>query len=227
MSLDHLTDLELLAGWRRGDRSMGSALYHRHDEQITSFFRRNARNRADVEDLTQETFIALRESASEIANVSAYLYRIAKFKLIRYIHRIGGRPEQEDDAYLEQVVSELVPEPEYVRAQREDTRLLLRAIRRLPLKHQLVIELSFWAEKTGPEIAAILDVPIGTVASRLRHARASLEANLGELADSHEALRPTTTTLDQWRARIHDVIARLPLDDVRSRPAGREAEPDD
>ncbi|MDC0672055.1 RNA polymerase sigma factor [Nannocystis radixulma] len=228
MSPDDLTDLELLSGWRRGDRRMGSALYRRHAGPITNFFRRNARSRADVEDLTQETFVALRESDSEIANVSGYLYRIARFKLIRYIDRVSGRPEQEDDAAaLERVAGELVPEPEYVRAQREDMRLLLRAIRRLPLKHQLVIELSFWGEKSGPEIAEILDVPLGTVASRLRHAKANLEAMLGQLADSQEALRATTTTLGQWRTRIHELLAGSPPEAPASCAPGRDTEPGD
>lgn len=202
---------------------MGSALYQRHAGPITNFFRRNARNRADVEDLTQETFIALRESGSEITNVSGYLYRIARFKLIRYIHKVSGRSRQGDDAdALEQIAGELVPEPEYIRAQREDMRLLLRAIRRLPLKHQLVIELSFWGEKTGSEIAEILDVPIGTVASRLRHAKANLEAKLGELADSQEALRATTTTVGQWRARIHELYSGSPNEAPASRDPAQD-----
>ncbi|MCY0987225.1 sigma-70 family RNA polymerase sigma factor [Nannocystis sp. ILAH1] len=214
MTPDALTDLELLARWRAGDHAMGSALYRRYAPAITSFFRRNARDRADVEELAQETFIALRRSNSAVENVSAYLFQIAKFKLIGYIRKFSGLPDLMDEAAdLEQVGGEFVPEPEYIQAQREDTRLLLRAIRRLPLKHQLVIELSFWAEKTGPEIAEILAIPVGTVASRLRQAKACLVDKLRELADSHEALRATTTTVDQWRIRLRELLAQQSTDE--------------
>lgn len=213
MPHDDRSDLELLAGWRQGDRNMGSALYQRYAQPISSFFRRNVRERADVEELTQETFIALRESRSAIEHVSGYLFQIAKFKLIRHIRKAQGLPEVGDDgALMDMIAGELLPEPEYVQAQREDTRLLLRAIRRLPLKQQLVIELSFWADRSGPEIADILGIPLGTVASRLRHAKANLELLLKELADSQESLRATTTTLDQWRAGLREFLGDASAD---------------
>jgi RNA polymerase sigma-70 factor (ECF subfamily) len=220
MPYDDRSDLELLAGWRQGDRSMGSALYQRYSLPISSFFRRNVRERADVEELTQDTFIALRESRSAIEHVSGYLFQIAKFKLIRHIRKRQGLPEVGDDgALMEKVAGELLPEPEYVQAQKEDTRLLLRAIRRLPLKQQLVIELSFWADRSGPEIAEILGIPLGTVASRLRHAKANLELRLKELADSQESLRATTTTLEQWRAGLREFLGDASAD--------ADASPDD
>ena len=65
-----------------------------------------------------------------------------------------------------------------------------------------MLELSFWEGKSGPEIAAILDVPIGTVASRLRHAKSKLDEKRTELADSLEALRATTMTVAQWQQNI-------------------------
>jgi RNA polymerase sigma factor (sigma-70 family) len=198
-----LSDLELLAGWRGGDRNMGSVLYKRYAEPIAGFFRRNLRNRAEVEDLTQETFIALRGSTSVIENVSGFLFRIAFFKFTHYLRRIKGLPEVADGHDdLEHIAGELTPDPEFVQSQREDTRLLLRSIRRLSLIHQQVLELSFWEGKSGPEIAAILDVPIGTVASRLRHAKSKLDEKRTELADSLEALRATTMTVAQWQQNI-------------------------
>ena len=82
-----------------------------------------------------------------------------------------------------------------------------------------MLELSFWAEKNGPEIAAILDIPIGTVASRLRLARRDLNKKLAELADTQEALRDTTMTVAEWRQRIKNDIGHD--DDDDDDPAGR------
>ena len=146
MSLDDLSDLELLARWRAGDKASGSALFRRHVTAITNFFRRNIYDRDEVEDLTQETFMALQTSTAEIENVSGYLYRIAFFKFTRHLRRRKNLPDHASDPGddLEHVAGDLGPDPEYVLTQREDTRLLLRAIRRLALIHQQVLELSFW-----------------------------------------------------------------------------------
>lgn len=212
---EDVTDLELLAGWRRGDRNMGSALYKRFAEPIAGFFRRNLRNRAEVEDLTQETFIALREATAEIENVSGYLFRIAFYKFTRYLRKLKGLPELalgEEDS-LEHVASELSPDPEFVRLQREETRLLIRAIRSLALIHQQVLELSFWENKTGPEIAAILNVPLGTVASRLKHAKANLDVQLQKLAGSQEAFRATTMSIAEWQQRVQAELGSGPFAD--------------
>lgn len=218
-SPDPRTDLDLLAGWRDGDRGMGSVLYRRYADPIAAFFRRNVHDRGHVEDLTQDTFLALRESTVPIESVSGYLFRIAFFKFTRYLRKRRGLPElggEGDD--LDQVAADIVPDPEYYTEQRMETRLLLRAIRRLAFIHQQVLELHFWAEKTGPEIAGILGIPEGTVRSRLRLAERNLDAKLKELATTDEALRTTTTSLETWRARLH-----AELDESDEQPPPRKA----
>jgi RNA polymerase sigma-70 factor (ECF subfamily) len=205
---DPRTDLVLLAGWRKGDRSMGSALYRRYADPIAAFFRRNVHDRGHVEDLTQDTFLALRESSAPIESVSGYLFRIAFFKFTHYLRKKRGLLElgAEDDT-LDQIAADILPDPEYFTEQRMETRLLLRAIRRLAFIHQQVLELHFWADKTGLEIAEILGIPEGTVRSRLRHAARKLDEKLKQLATTAEALRATTTSLETWRARLHAELA--------------------
>lgn len=213
---DPRSDLDLLAGWRAGDRSMGSALYRRYADPIAAFFRRNLYDRAHVEDLTQDTFLALRESTAEIEHVSGYLFQIAFFKFTRYLRKRRGLPEfgGEGDE-LDQIAADTIPDPEYFIEQRMETRLLLRAIRRLVFIHQQVLELHFWAEKSGPEIAEILRIPQGTVRSRLRLAQQHLDEKLKELADTVEALRATTTSLETWRARLQAELAVPPAEELQ------------
>ena len=98
----------------------------------------------------------------------------------------------------------------------------MRSIRRLSLIHQQVLELSFWEGKSGPEIAAILDVPIGTVASRLKHAKSKLDAKRTELASSQEALRATTLTVAQWQQNIRADLALSAADSAPSKPTSEE-----
>lgn len=220
---DALSDLELLAGWRAGDRSMGSSLYKRYADPIAGFFRRNLRDRAEAEDYTHETFIALRASKADITNVSGYLFQIAFYKFTRYLRKLKGLPELregEEDGF-DCVASELLPDPEFVRLQREDTRLLLRALRRLNLGQQQVLELSFWEQKPAPEIAAILGIPPGTVASRIREAKKRLDVLIQELADSQEAFRATTMTIAEWQRGILQDLPEPP-DGAPEPPKGKK-----
>lgn len=215
---DAHSDLDLLAGWRAGDRAMGSTLYKRHAERIAGFFRRNLHNRAEVEDLIQETFIALRTSKSTVANISSFLTGIAFHKFTRYLRQRKGLPElaEGEEDPLEHVAGEITPDPEYVQSQKQETRLLLRAIRRLKLIHQQVLELHFWEEKTGPEIAVILKVPEGTVRSRLKHGQAQLDVKLRELAETDAAYRTTTTSIEVWRERLRRELEAAPPEEEPS-----------
>jgi RNA polymerase sigma-70 factor (ECF subfamily) len=219
---DLSSDLDLLAGWRAGERSMGSALYRRYANPIAAFFRRNIHDRAHVEDLTQDTFLALRESTADIEHVSGYLFQIAFFKFTRYLRKRRGLPELGDEGDdLDQIAADTIPDPEFFTEQRMETRLLLRAIRRLALIHQQVLELHFWADKSGPEIAEILRIPEGTVRSRLRLAQQKLDEKLKALADTAEALRATTTSIETWRARLQAELADPPAEEFRLRQAKR------
>lgn len=52
---------------------------------------------------------------------------------------------------------------------------MIRALQQLPLETQILLEFRYTHEMTVPEIAALLDVPEGTIKSRLARARAELE----------------------------------------------------
>lgn len=64
-------------------------------------------------------------------------------------------------------------------AEQSELRVKMRdAINSLPLKHRLVVTLHYLQDFSLPEIAYILDLPVGTVKSRLHHARKSLRERL-------------------------------------------------
>ena len=74
------------------------------------------------------------------------------------------------------------------------------ALRHLPLDLQVVVELHYWEEHSTAQIATVLEVPQGTVKSRLRRARALLENLLDaqdtELADFLGRARPQIDDVD-------------------------------
>ena len=95
--------------------------------------------------------------------------------------------------------------PSGVIAQREDERLLLAALRLLPVDLQIALELYYFERVRGKELEIALDVPPGTVRSRLRRGLEMLRRRIDELAGSPELQRETSTNLDKWAAELRDL----------------------
>jgi RNA polymerase sigma-70 factor (ECF subfamily) len=165
--------------------------------------RRLTLNDADAEDLVAETVArawkALDSLQSEAA-FRAWLFRILNNTFITDVRRAGARPraqsihepeadEQDDDFSLfEQMHQPFLlwfsnPEQEFLnKLLRED---LDRALASLPEHYRVVVILSDLEECSYAEIAQMLDVPIGTVRSRLARARNTLQKILWQQASEH------------------------------------------
>jgi RNA polymerase sigma-70 factor (ECF subfamily) len=81
---------------------------------------------------------------------------------------------------------------------------LLHALRRLPMDHQITLELYYWENLSGSELAEVLEVPEGTVRGRIRRAKTLLEASLAELAESPQQLESTVANLEGWALSLRD-----------------------
>ena len=92
--------------------------------------------------------------------------------------------------------------PTQVLAARQEQRLLLLALRRLPVDHQVALELHYWEGLTAAEIGAVLDLPLGTAKTRIRRGRALLEVQLRGIADSPELLHSTLANLEGWARQL-------------------------
>jgi RNA polymerase sigma-70 factor (ECF subfamily) len=87
-------------------------------------------------------------------------------------------------------------------AAREEQRLLLRALRKIPVDDLVAVELHYWRGLTGRELAAVWGVPEGTARTRLRRARLVLEAKIEALAASPSECTSTLSGLDGWLASL-------------------------
>jgi DNA-directed RNA polymerase specialized sigma24 family protein len=78
-----------------------------------------------------------------------------------------------------------------------DARQVIDAVRRLPLRERDALTLSAWEGLTHEEIAAALDIPVGTVKSRLARARARLDPHRQRASRSRagSALAPAVRAL--------------------------------
>lgn len=200
-------DLELLQAWRDGDAQAGNELFHRHFDSICRFF--SSKIQGDVEDLIQRTFLACVESRDRYAGQAsfrAYLFGIARNVLHRYFRdKVRNR---ERFTALESTAQDLAPGPSLLLADKREHRLLLTALRALPLDHQIMLELYYWENLSGPELATALELPEGTVRGRIRRAKQLLEAAIADCADSPEVQRSTLANLESWARSVKHKFAQ-------------------
>lgn len=195
-------DFELLEAWRDGDRSAGDELFGRHFAGVFRFFR-NKLDEALAEDLTQTTFLACADSKERFrqhASFRTFLFGIARNHLYMHYRKRGrhrGRVE-----FMSQSVADLGAGPETIVAAKAEQRLLLQALRQIPVDFQIAVELYYWEGLSTREVAEVLEVPEGTVRSRLTRAREHLARQMKQLAASAELVASTLEQLE------------LPADDV-------------
>lgn len=176
------TDAELLASWRRGSKEAVAKLLNRHYRSVDRFFR-NKVDESDVADLVQRTFLECLEhrdryEGRQHASFKTYLISIAYHVLLKHYYNNARLRRFED---LEDFsVVELGQTPSQILAMKDEQRRLLEAMQLLPLKLQVVIELRFWEGLKQREIAEAMQLPMGTVAFRIRRGLQLLRQILAE-----------------------------------------------
>ena len=175
------------------DQANFTELTMEHMPSLYTAALRMTRNPADAEDLVQETYLkAYRSFATfkEGTNVKAWLYRILTNTYINSYRAKKRRPEETDiddveNLYLyrklgglEGVASGRSAEDEVLDHFTETE--VKEAIEALPEQFRLAVLLGDVEGFSYKEIAAILDVPIGTVMSRLHRGRRALQKQLYE-----------------------------------------------
>ncbi|MEM6990376.1 MAG: sigma-70 family RNA polymerase sigma factor [Myxococcota bacterium] len=194
-------DSTLLLAWRDGDSACGEELFERHYAAVQRFFSNKVQE--DLGDLVQATFMACLEKVDGLqkaASFRSFLFGVARFELLHYYRRRSKRETPQDMGEL--TVFDLDPSPSRIIAQREEGRLLLEALRHIPIDLQIVLELTYWEQATSAEMADVLGIPEGTVKSRVRRARDKLELAMAQLAETDALLRSTQANLADWAANV-------------------------
>jgi RNA polymerase sigma-70 factor (ECF subfamily) len=97
--------------------------------------------------------------------------------------------------------------PTTVVGRRREQRLLLEALRRIPIDSQVVLELYYWEEMSASQTAKVLDIPEGTVRGRVRRAKELLRKELTRLARTQKELESTVGDLERWAASLREMLA--------------------
>ncbi len=156
---------------------------------------RLVRNSDDAKDLLQETILRAFRSYHQFrpgTNCRAWLLTIL-YNIFRTAYRRGGREQvansvEEFDQEIEQLSfaqNNRHDNPEEVVADRSVGRLILRGLATLPPEFREALLLVDLQELNYQEVAEVLDVPLGTVKSRVSRGRALLRAALEKIAIAH------------------------------------------
>ena len=173
------TDQHLIAAAREGDDSAFEQIVRRYEPVVAATVIGMLGQCAEAEDVGQETFMRLHGSLSQFrgeASLKTYITRIAMNLSLNELkrrkrrrERISGRPVEEFHNLEARGDS----------AEGRDTREMVRqAIDQLDDKFRPVIVLRLIDGYSTDETAKILDIPVGTVLSRLARAQAKLKAVL-------------------------------------------------
>jgi RNA polymerase sigma-70 factor (ECF subfamily) len=197
------SDADLLYAWRAGDSAAGQQLFKRYYEPLARFFA-NKINDAPG-DLVQETFMACvkgRDRIREGGTFRAYMFGVAYNVLTAYLRRRYGAFE----ALESTSIVDLDPNPSTIMHRSEEVRLLLHALRTLPIELQVVVELRYWEQMNSSEISRALGIPAATIRSRLQKGHTLLEAALRKLSASPQVLESTLGDLDGWAKKVRDGV---------------------
>lgn len=175
--------------------------------QLYAAAMRMTRNQADAEDLVQETYLkAYRSYATfeEGSNLRAWLYRILTNTFINKYRAKQRRPEETDlddieDLYLYRRIGGL--EAALASRSAEDQMMDLftddevkAALEALPESFRLPVLLADVEEFSYKEIAEMLEIPIGTVMSRLHRGRKAMQKRLFDFAVERGLVEPTVVS---------------------------------
>ena len=202
--MDDESDIGLLERWGSGDLSAGDKLFTRHFAGVHRFFK-NKVDADHLEDLVQQTFMACvegRERFRQDSKFKTFLFGVAHNILRDHYRKRRKRTEPFD--LDRETAADLAAGPSTLFGKRREERLLLEALRRIPITSQVVLELYYWEEMSASQTASVLGIPEGTVRGRVRRAKQLLREEIGKLAKSPEELRTTLGGLDRWAAALRE-----------------------
>lgn len=170
-------DNELLAGVAAGDRRALEELYFGYHRRLARFLSRFTPRYENVEEIINDTFMAVWRSAKDFrraSQVSTWIFGIAYRTALKSLRRqkhhtaaasLDDHPEQTVDPGAEAELQDWVS----------------HGLNHLPIEQRLTLELAYHMGHSMEEIASITDVPVGTVKARMYQARKKLRERLPTL----------------------------------------------
>jgi RNA polymerase sigma-70 factor (ECF subfamily) len=177
-----VADSELVAAAQAGDRVALDELLRNHYDKIHALCRRLTGNESDALDATQEALIAVVRGLPRFdgrAAFSTWLYRVATNACLDELRRRRRRPPPVDDGFDTATAGSAPPVDQSV----ADRLAIDEALGGLAEDFRVAVILRDVVGLDYAEIATTLDIPPGTVRSRIARGRAELARRLGNPSD--------------------------------------------
>ncbi len=185
-----LSDEELVARTRKGDRSAFAHLVDRHRVSVFNLTFRIVGNREDAEEAAQDVFVRVYKSLDRFrgdARFATWLYRIAvnvSLSAARRSRRSVSTTSLSESEDAEDGLPMQIPDTSANPAERfeqaEFSAQVRNLVSALPPIYSAVISMYHMQSLSYDEIADVLELPIGTVKARLFRARAALRNLVGQ-----------------------------------------------
>ena len=176
-------DLQILKRFNNGDISAFEELVLKYQDRIYNLCRNMLGNTHDVEDAAQDTFIKAHQKLKDFkpeAFLYTWLYRIAVNTCLDYKKKPFFESffkKSEGEEFVDEPSSDW-PSPDKIYESKQVGIALHNSIKKLPVKLRTAIILKETEGLSYEQIAEVLDVPIGTVKSRISRARDELMRSL-------------------------------------------------
>lgn len=182
-------DSELLRRIAAGDTAAFEDLYAGYASRLLAFALRVTRTPELVDEVVNDTLLAIWRSASRFehrSSASTWIFGIAYRKAL---HALAARRRHPTGGEAPDASADTRPPADERLERRESLATLGRALSDLSAEQRAVVELTFVQGLTYAEVAAAIDCPVNTVKTRMFHARRKLRAALDRagLARPHSA----------------------------------------
>lgn len=182
--MDHTTDEKLLADYLEGDAHAFRQLVERHHRELFQFVFRFTGSTAAAEDVVQETFVQLHMAAASFdpeRKLKPWMFTIGANKARDYLRGRSRRREVPLDAPLSgdgeaggqrffDLMSDDGPTPPENLDSHEQAELVRKVVNQMPPALREVLVLAYFHHFPYKQMAEILEIPLGTVKSRLHSA---------------------------------------------------------
>ncbi len=173
-------DLVLMKKIAARDESAMSEIYSRHAGPLTGFAKRCLAHEADADDIVHETMMEVWRRPERFegrSSLKSWMFAIARFKSYDR-NRKSGRTvlsDMEDSRVCEDAL------PSDALAASQDASRVRAAMNTLSEPHRRALHLSFFEDMTYKEIAEVEGCPVGTIKTRILHAKRKMITVLGQM----------------------------------------------
>ncbi len=179
------TDLQLIDATLFGNTEAFDELIRRYQDRLVHSLEHALNSRDDALDVAQQSFVLAWKKLNTFRRESAFyswLYRIARNVAISSIRqqkmKSASLDQLQDAAGFEPTDGNAQSAPEHALSQLEEINLVQRALQEIPEEFRQALVLKEIDGMSYEQIANILDIPLGTVRSRIFRARHELIAKL-------------------------------------------------